>query len=350
MCERKKSKLNDYNPLISVVVPVYNVSQYLTKCVKSILHQTYSNLEIMLIDDGSTDSSGRICDGFLKIDNRIKVFHKENSGLGLTRNYGIERASGKYIMFVDSDDYLGITAVDKLVRSTVNGRYDTIIGGYSRISNENKILSICRYDNKEFYDEKIRTNLLSRMLGNLPTGKDSIKMSVWNNLFDINIIKQNNLKFCSERKYISEDIVWDCDYFRFAKNVKVIDSIEYFYRYNLSSLTNSYRKDRFKLSVNLYKYVKTLIKNMNLSQEAQYRLQKQFFINTRTSIEQEKFNRRRIAIKNISNICNNPVLINVINEYPTQKLGISQRIFLYLIKNNQSILLFCLIKLEGLKK
>lgn len=341
--------MNNYYPLISVVVPVYNVSRYLSECVNSIMHQTYTNLEIILIDDGSTDNSGQICDSFLKKDDRIKVFHKKNSGLGLTRNYGIDRSSGRYIIFVDSDDYLGKEAIEKLVESAINGQYDTIIGGYKRITDKKELISICKYNNEAFYNKKIQTDLLTHMLGNLPTKKDSIKMSVWNNLFDVNIIKQNDLKFCSERKYISEDLVWDCDYFKFAKKVKVIDSSEYFYRFNPSSLSNSYRKNKFQLSVNLYNYVQELIKKMNLPQEAQYRLQKQFFVNVRSSIEQELFNRREIAIKNINSMCKNTTLIDVMKEYPIKKLGIKQQIFLYLLKNNQSHLLYCLTELEELK-
>ena len=92
--------------LISIIVPVYNVEKYLKKCVDSIVNQTYKNLEIILVDDGATDSSGEICDELEKLDNRIKVYHKENGGLSDARNYGVARATGSYIGFVDSDDYI----------------------------------------------------------------------------------------------------------------------------------------------------------------------------------------------------------------------------------------------------
>jgi len=99
---------------ISIVVPVYNVEQYLEKCVNSIINQTYKNLEIILIDDGATDSSGKLCDELAKIDNRIKVYHKENGGLSDARNYGVERATGDYIGFVDSDDCIDSEMYEKL--------------------------------------------------------------------------------------------------------------------------------------------------------------------------------------------------------------------------------------------
>ena len=102
------------NELISIIVPVYNVEKYLEKCVNSIVNQTYKNLEIILVDDGATDSSGKLCDKLAKIDNRIKVYHKENGGLSDARNYGVERATGDYIGFVDSDDYIDSEMYGKL--------------------------------------------------------------------------------------------------------------------------------------------------------------------------------------------------------------------------------------------
>lgn len=102
------------NELISIIVPVYNVEQYLEKCVDSIINQTYKNLEIILVDDGATDSSGKLCDELAKIDNRIKVYHKENGGLSDARNYGVERATGDYIGFVDSDDCIDSEMYEKL--------------------------------------------------------------------------------------------------------------------------------------------------------------------------------------------------------------------------------------------
>ena len=92
--------------LISVIVPIYNVEKYLTKCIESIINQTYKNLEIILVDDGSPDKSPIICDEYAKKDNRIKVIHKKNGGLSDARNYGMSLATGEYISFIDSDDYI----------------------------------------------------------------------------------------------------------------------------------------------------------------------------------------------------------------------------------------------------
>ncbi|CCK83183.1 Protein of unknown function [Lactobacillus equicursoris 66c] len=116
---------------ISVIVPVYNVQKYLDRCVDSIVKQTYPNLEIILVDDGSKDNSGTMCDGYT--DSRIKVIHKANAGLGMARNSGIEMATGQYIMFVDSDDYIDLDMIEKLYSDLIKAKADTAIGGFKRV-------------------------------------------------------------------------------------------------------------------------------------------------------------------------------------------------------------------------
>lgn len=101
--------------LVSIIIPVYNVEKYLDRCVQSVFLQSYKNLEIILIDDGSPDSCPRLCDEYGNIDKRVRVLHKKNEGLGLARNSGLALATGKYVLFIDSDDYLSENMVEKLV-------------------------------------------------------------------------------------------------------------------------------------------------------------------------------------------------------------------------------------------
>ncbi len=116
--------------LVSVIVPVYNVEQYLEKCIDSIINQTYKNLEIILIDDGSTDSSGKICDSYAVRDRRINVIHQKNGGLAMVRNIGISAATGEFIMFVDSDDYIDIETVQFLYEQSKKYCADISICGF----------------------------------------------------------------------------------------------------------------------------------------------------------------------------------------------------------------------------
>lgn len=127
------------NDLISVIVPVYNTEKYLRKCIESILSQSYKNIELLLINDGSTDSSAEICRKYLDKDKRCYYFEKENGGLSDARNYGIERAKGEYITFVDSDDFFLEEAIEKLHATALLGESDLVVGGF------------CHFDSPNFY-------------------------------------------------------------------------------------------------------------------------------------------------------------------------------------------------------
>ena len=118
------------NNIVTVIIPVYNVENYIRQCIESVLNQTHKQLEIILVDDGSKDSSGAICDEYSKKDNRIKVIHKENGGLSSARNTGIECATGKYMMFVDSDDFLEINSCEILYKEIEDKDTDYVIGNY----------------------------------------------------------------------------------------------------------------------------------------------------------------------------------------------------------------------------
>lgn len=148
--------------LISVIVPVYNVEKYIKNCIDSIINQTYKNLEIILIDDGSKDNSGKICDEYTKLDNRIKAIHKKNGGLSDARNVGIDNATGKYITFIDSDDYVENDYVEYLYKLIKKYNVKMSISSYKVIcKNETKIIDMAK-NNK---DEKLKTQeCLRKML------------------------------------------------------------------------------------------------------------------------------------------------------------------------------------------
>lgn len=136
-----KKKNNDDNlSLISIIVPVYNVSNYLDNCIKSIINQTYKNIEIILVDDGSTDDSSNICDKYLKKDKRIKVIHKSNGGLSSARNIGIVNSNGEYITFIDSDDYVEKEYVEVLYKNIIKYSSDISIGSHKVIYESGKII------------------------------------------------------------------------------------------------------------------------------------------------------------------------------------------------------------------
>lgn len=137
--------------LISIIVPIYNTEKYLSKCIESILNQTLVNLEIILVNDGSTDNSGLICDEYSTKDRRIKVIHKENGGASSARNIGLDVARGDYIGFVDSDDWIENNMYEILYNNSINGDYDISVCGVDNGSHtDNKNFKIITYDKQEF--------------------------------------------------------------------------------------------------------------------------------------------------------------------------------------------------------
>ena len=126
--------------LVSIVLPVYNVEKYLDRCIESVVGQTYSNLEIILVDDGSPDRCPQKCEEWAKRDKRIKVIHKANSGLGYARNTGIEYASGEYICFFDSDDYVAQDTIEKAYATAKTSNSDMVLFGHYDVDAQGKIM------------------------------------------------------------------------------------------------------------------------------------------------------------------------------------------------------------------
>lgn len=233
--------------LVSVVVPVYNVEQYLDRCVESIVSQTYSNLEIFLIDDGSSDNSSYICDLWAEKDGRIKVIHKENEGAGFARNTGIENAEGNYILFVDSDDYLDATTVEKCVSVAQKNGSDIVMFGRNDVFPNGKIKNKSPANTETYFK---KDEILNDIFPGLFTYSHGIGVSVWGKMFDLSIINLNNIRFKSEREIISEDAFFLLELFAFVDSLSIIPESLYFYYKNDNSFSRKYKKNHQKLNDN----------------------------------------------------------------------------------------------------
>ncbi len=163
--------------LISIIVPVYNVEAFIEKCMNSVFEQKYKDLDIIIVDDGSTDNSGKICDSFAKKDKRVRTFHKKNGGLSSARNLGIKEARGDLIAFVDSDDYLERDYIEKMYKKIIQTKSDIVVCGYNGISFEDGILS--------GYEATIK----------LLTKQDNIDVVAWNKLYKRKLFVDNDIYF-----------------------------------------------------------------------------------------------------------------------------------------------------------
>ena len=159
--------MNNHQPLLSVVIPVYNVEKYLQECIDSVLGQTYTDYEIILVDDGSTDSSGRICDDYLTADTRIQVIHQENGGLSAARNTGLRAARGKFVYFLDSDDYIEACTLEHLTALAEAEQADVVFfDGFVFFDECKEDDSVSRYVQKKQYTTKSGRTMLAELLDN----------------------------------------------------------------------------------------------------------------------------------------------------------------------------------------
>lgn len=249
------------NGLISVIVPVYNVEKYLHKCIESIIRQTYTNLEILLIDDGSTDSSGIICDCYAEKDMRIKVFHKENGGQASARNFALEIAKGEFIGFVDSDDWIEPEMYQRLYEAIVANNVDISMCGRANISETGKVLNNV-FTFKDGFSmsssEAIKRFLLL----------DGIDSASWDKLFKREIAVKHRYPL----GLICEDIPYVYNCIKSAKRIYHVG--ESFYNY--LQRNNSTSRSRFlSRSKGLFVYPKEICEDIsnnfpNLKLEADY--------------------------------------------------------------------------------
>ena len=238
------------NLLVSVVLPIYKTEAYLQRCIGSVVNQTYRNLEIILVDDGSPDNCPAICDDWTRKDSRIKVVHKQNGGLGFARNTGIENATGDYICFFDSDDYIEPTTIELCCRSAEATGADVVCFGNDQVTQEGCVMGtrIPTPPKYVFAGDEIRELVIPNLLyADETTGRSwNLAMSAWCSIFSMDLIRRHNWRFVSEREILSEDYYSILDLYRYVRKLSVLPDVLYHYSVNPLSLSRVYRKDRYE--------------------------------------------------------------------------------------------------------
>ncbi len=223
--------------LISVIIPVYNVEEYLHECVGSVINQTYKNLEIILVDDGSTDSSGRICDEYAKRDTRITVIHKKNDGPSKTRNVGLGHANGKYIYFIDSDDFIEKTAIEALVYAAESNQADLVFFDAASFADDGSEV-------KQGYIIKGTYKVCNgyKMLAQLHNNND-YHCAIYLLFIKRQLLFESNINFL-ESAYCSEDMLFTYQVYCCAKTVAQCKQSLYNRRYRQNSIVTSSKTQR----------------------------------------------------------------------------------------------------------
>ncbi|MEE0979113.1 MAG: glycosyltransferase [Muribaculaceae bacterium] len=256
-------------PKVSVIIPVYNVEPYLDQCMESLVGQTYPNLELIMVDDGATDNSGNMCDIWATRDNRIKVVHKANAGLGFARNTGMKHATGDFIGFIDSDDYVHPQLYEKMVECALADDADVVQCNYFKSFNDGSVKEAGDFNTRHSFSGD-QCKSLAHALVATKNGftQGLLHAAVWVCLFRRSAI---NTAYLSERMVGSEDIPFKAEIFLTCRKVSFIPDHLCFYRYNDNSLTRTYRFDLFDRYIELTRHMNHLFrKHTGLNNQADY--------------------------------------------------------------------------------
>ena len=244
------------NPKVSIIVPVYKAETFLSRCIDSILNQEYRDFELLLVDDGSPDSSGEICDTYARNDSRIRVIHQPNSGVSIARNHAIDQARGTYLQFLDSDDWITSDATKLLVRSAEDFQADLVIADFYRVIGE-------RVSHKGDIDEDeviSREEFAEHMMEN---PADYYYGVIWNKLYRRELIEKHHLRMNPDISWC-EDFMFNLEYIRYATRFYALKTPIYYYVKTKGSLVTQGASisNTIKMKLNVFEYYNNFYKNI----------------------------------------------------------------------------------------
>ena len=248
---------------ISIVVPIYNMEDKIKSFIYMLTQQSYKNLEIILVDDGSIDSTYEKCRNLQRKESRIKVYHQENKGSGSARNLGISKATGEYIYFPDVDDLIHKNTIEILAHEMSNNEVDMIVFGYENLSVDSSLINKKKYPMKKVSGQSIRTNFHEYFS---PEQELYIQGAPWNKFFKLNIIRENNILFPDLRRH--QDEIFISRYISYCKDVLFHPEILYtYYTNDIKKIWDKYPINYADLVIEFSKLRKEIILNWNKDNE-----------------------------------------------------------------------------------
>lgn len=246
-----------YLSKVSIIISIYNVEKFLHKCINSVINQIYKNLEIILVDDGSTDKSSEICDYFQSIDNRIIVIHKKNGGLSSARNAGLKIASGEFVYFVDGDDYIDRNLISTII-PYFNLNNDICVFGFKKVDESNDLIQSVVFPKMRIFlhnEQELLKFIIEFVL------KYHHGWEAWDRIYKMDIINKYNLNFYDNKEIFAEDLYFYICYIMHCKSIQIIDKCLYNYLLRDGSIMSQSKqinkiKEFCNLSENIYAYIK----------------------------------------------------------------------------------------------
>ena len=337
-------------PQVSIIVPAYNVENYIERCLNSLVNQTFKDIEIITINDGSTDKSLELINKYVKEDIRVSVIDLGDEGVSYCRNLGIEKANGKYIMFVDSDDWIDFNMVEVMYKKAEENNIDLVMCSYIREFKDHSKEKIFNLPEEIIYKEdKVKNELLRKLVGPVKEELSNPEMldalgTVWGKLYRADIFKENKINFVDLKEIGSaEDTLFNIFTFNYLSKVMFLNKPMYHYwRDNPKSVTSQYNPKLKEQRKVFFKYISDFIKENNFEQVFEEALNNRICTSVLGLglIECSKNNKisRINKIKNIKKIINEEYIRNAYKNLELKYFSIHWRIFYFFIKNKMS---FC---------
>lgn len=334
------------NSKVSIVLPIYNVEKYIERSIHSLLTQTYSNIEIIMVDDGSTDDSLKVMKKLRKTDNRIKIFAQKNLGSGLARQKGVDNSTGEYIVFVDPDDYLEKDSIKNNINIMKNIRPDVIVNGYTtqflnrlgKISTiETKPTLLGLYNRNQFIENFIMFSEINIR-------------PLWNKMYKKDFLIKNNITFGNQP--VGQDAIFNFEVYKHVESIYLDDSVYYFYdNTRVNSAVKKYNSDRFIYDKNIANKLKELFRYWNKLHEYKYRqlLLHQYWVAIFQEILNISHNDSNLGFEQkidlLSKRCQDQDIIKVLQRYNIHDTGSRlSKIIFKLLKNRQYRTVLILVK------
>lgn len=337
-------------PFISVVVPVYNVEKYMERCVTSLVTQAYNDCEVILVDDGSTDTSGEICERLAETIPCVSVYHKPNGGLSSARNYGMERAKGSYVTFVDSDDWVQpdyFAVLDGQLRKNMP---DMLKFGYTKVyQGVQRGITVPCYPEGLYIGAHIHSEILPKMIGPVRLFDYSKVplMSACSCAYSRDFLTQNQISFSSEREVLNEDYLFNYHAMLCAQCIEVSHKILYLYDYREGSLSKRYVKDMLGRKKKLLAAYKDLLNQYGLYQ----RYEQAYFGGCVDSYyacvtnECGQWSDSQTAVSNIMEILNEEGCVSALRNCNHKDLGIKGFAIYYLMRLKMAFPMYVLYRM-----
>lgn len=337
------------NPLITVIIPVYNGESFIEKCYTSINSQSFKQVEIIFVNDGSTDNTEMIVQGLCDVDPRVRLVSKANEGQGIARNVGIDFARGKYVSFVDVDDKLPPHAYESLLELIESSSADVVYGLSAGEGSTEPILPI---KTGRFEDESSLSYLSGLIVGGLPEDKEDSMLGMGANraLFRREFLDSYGIRFLSERLVNSEDMLFNMDVLAVCKSACLLNEVVYTICYdaNPQSYSKRYDPNRLETFIRLRREMMDRVKHWSRFRGFEIRVERRFLANCRVATKLAVFSSGSLSdrLKDVEAILTNTRYRGSLATYPVSNLPLKQRLFFVLSKLQITPLVFALVKLR----